>query len=144
MKLQSFSVPIAVLRHGVPWTLLALVTAVTLVASNLNAAQMDALGVPITIPGTEISGWGRVDELPARFGLPARLTPKVPAVLILHGSDGVDGRGAFYAKALQEAGFATLEIIRAWLILVDLIFEGSNRKSAIEPLFFGIHVISPE
>jgi hypothetical protein len=31
-------------------------------------------------------------------------------VLILHGSGGVDGRGAFYAKALQEAGIATLEI----------------------------------
>lgn len=31
-------------------------------------------------------------------------------MLILHGSNGVDGRGAFYAKALQEAGIATLEI----------------------------------
>ena len=31
-------------------------------------------------------------------------------MLILHGSGGVDGRGAFYAKALQEAGIATLEI----------------------------------
>jgi len=34
----------------------------------------------------------------------------VPAVLILHGSGGVDGRGAFHAWALQEAGIATLEI----------------------------------
>jgi dienelactone hydrolase len=33
-----------------------------------------------------------------------------PAVLICHGSDGVDGRGAFYADALHSAGFATLEI----------------------------------
>jgi len=31
-------------------------------------------------------------------------------VLILHGSGGVDGRGAFYAPALQDAGIATLEI----------------------------------
>jgi dienelactone hydrolase len=31
-------------------------------------------------------------------------------VLILHGSGGVDGRGAYYAKALQDAGIATLEI----------------------------------
>jgi dienelactone hydrolase len=31
-------------------------------------------------------------------------------VLILHGSGGVDGRGAFHATALQEAGIATLEI----------------------------------
>lgn len=31
-------------------------------------------------------------------------------MLILHGSGGVDGRGAFYAQALQDAGIATLEI----------------------------------
>ena len=45
-----------------------------------------------------------------RFGPPAGATGKVPAVLILHGSNGVDGRGAFHATALQEAGIATLEI----------------------------------
>ena len=33
-----------------------------------------------------------------------------PAVLICHGSDGVDGRGQFYAPHLNEAGIATLEI----------------------------------
>ena len=33
-----------------------------------------------------------------------------PAVLICHGSDGVDGRGEFHAGALHEAGIATLEI----------------------------------
>jgi dienelactone hydrolase len=31
--------------------------------------------------------------------------------LVLHGSNGVDGRGAFYAEALQNAGIATLEIV---------------------------------
>jgi dienelactone hydrolase len=34
----------------------------------------------------------------------------VGAVVICHGSDGVDGRGNFHAKALNDAGFATLEI----------------------------------
>ena len=34
----------------------------------------------------------------------------VPAVVILHGSAGVDFRGAFYADALNEVGIATLEI----------------------------------
>jgi len=33
-----------------------------------------------------------------------------PAVLICHGSDGVDGRGAFHAQALHAAGIASLEI----------------------------------
>ncbi|MFN3522442.1 MAG: dienelactone hydrolase family protein [Phenylobacterium sp.] len=36
--------------------------------------------------------------------------PPAPAVLICHGSDGVDGRGAFHAQALHEAGLVTLEI----------------------------------
>ncbi|WP_293903010.1 dienelactone hydrolase family protein [Phenylobacterium sp.] len=35
---------------------------------------------------------------------------RVPAVLICHGSDGVDGRGALHAAALNRAGIATLEV----------------------------------
>jgi dienelactone hydrolase len=34
----------------------------------------------------------------------------VPAVLVLHGSAGVDSRGEFYIEALNDAGIATLEI----------------------------------
>lgn len=33
-----------------------------------------------------------------------------PAVVICHGSDGVDGRGALHAQALNRSGFVTLEI----------------------------------
>jgi uncharacterized protein len=81
----------------------------TCAAANFNS-QKDAPGNPVIIPGMEISGWGNVNEVPARFSLPAGTASKVPAVLILHGSGGVDGRGAFYAKALLNAGIATLEI----------------------------------
>src|SRR6476659_3497613 len=35
---------------------------------------------------------------------------KLPAVLILHGSAGIDSRGDFYETALNEAGIATLQI----------------------------------
>jgi dienelactone hydrolase len=35
---------------------------------------------------------------------------RAPAVLICHGSDGVDGRGEYHAGALHDAGIATLEI----------------------------------
>lgn len=35
---------------------------------------------------------------------------KLPAVVILHGSAGIDFRGDFYAQALNVAGIATLEI----------------------------------
>ncbi|WP_445372089.1 dienelactone hydrolase family protein [Methylomonas sp. HW2-6] len=34
----------------------------------------------------------------------------LPAVVILHGSAGVDARGDFYASELQQAGIATLEL----------------------------------
>ncbi len=110
MKMQSFSVPFAARQHGVRWRLVLLVEVAALVVSSLCAAQADAPGETVMIPGVNIPGWGQVDKVPARFARPAGSKPKVPAVLILHGAFGVDGRGAFYAKALNEAGIATLDI----------------------------------
>lgn len=51
---------------------------------------------------------------------------KVPAVVICHGSDGVDGRGEFYRPALNAAGIATLEI-DMWAA------RGSARGAAARP-----------
>ena len=73
-------------------------------------AQRFAPGETVVLPGFEISDWGRVEKVDGHFGKPPGNSPKVPAVLILHGSGGIDGRGAYYAKALQDAGIATLEI----------------------------------
>lgn len=42
--------------------------------------------------------------------IPADAQGKVPAVVIIHGSAGVDSRGGYYAQALNKAGIATLEI----------------------------------
>lgn len=47
-------------------------------------------------------------SMAARFSLPAG-GERHPAVIILHGSAGPSGREGGYAKALNEAGFATLE-----------------------------------
>ena len=49
-----------------------------------------------------------------------------PAVLICHGSDGVDGRGEFHAAALNAAGIATLEI-DMWAA------RGTGRGAAARP-----------
>lgn len=55
----------------------------------------------------------------AKLSLPVNFNPnnpcfnsarKLPAVLILHGSAGVDSRGDFYEAALNAAGIATLQI----------------------------------
>ena len=41
---------------------------------------------------------------------PGAPPPQVPAVVVCHGSDGVDGRGGFHIAALNAAGIATLEV----------------------------------
>ena len=46
----------------------------------------------------------------AQLRLPANTTGKIPAVVIVHGSSGIDSRGAYYADVLNKAGIATLEI----------------------------------
>ena len=45
-----------------------------------------------------------------QFRVPANTTGKVPAVVVVHGSAGLDSRGKFYIDALNKAGIATLEI----------------------------------
>jgi uncharacterized protein len=110
MKLRLLSLPIAARSWAFTWRVVFLAMAAALAVSSVSLAQMEAPGEPVVIPGIEITGWGQVSEVPARFGRPVGTAAKVPAVLILHGSGGVDGRGAFYAKALQERGIATLEI----------------------------------
>jgi dienelactone hydrolase len=47
--------------------------------------------------------------IPATLRMPPTAGP-VPAVVIAHGSGGVDGRGDYHADALNRAGIATLEI----------------------------------
>jgi dienelactone hydrolase len=45
-----------------------------------------------------------------RLNIPEGVAGKIPAVVIAHGSGGIDGRGAYHAAALNAAGIATLEI----------------------------------
>ncbi|MDB5366231.1 MAG: hypothetical protein JWM77_2158 [Rhodospirillales bacterium] len=49
--------------------------------------------------------------------------PPAAAVVICHGSDGVDGRGEYYAAALNRAGIATLEL--------DMWASRSTRRGAL-------------
>ena len=43
----------------------------SLFSGQAFAQPIDAPGEPVTIPGTEISGWGQVAEVSGHFGLPA-------------------------------------------------------------------------
>lgn len=61
--------------------------------------------IPLTVKGKL--------KLPVRFQWRKRCflpDKNLPAVVILHGSAGVDFRGDFYARELNAAGIATLEI----------------------------------
>lgn len=63
---------------------------------------------------------GRLNTIPREDGA------RTAAVVICHGSDGVDGRGEFHARALNAAGLATLEI-DMWAA------RGSARGAAARP-----------
>ncbi len=76
------------------------------------AAYRTAADPPLTVAG--------------KLATPLEGQSRVPAVLICHGSDGVDGRGAFHAEALNGAGFATFEI-DMWAA------RGSGRGAASRP-----------
>ena len=59
---------------------------------------------------------------------------RVPAVVILHGSGGIYGRGEFHAKALNAAGIATLEV---------LMFTSGNRPRTV-PAQTSLICMAPE
>jgi dienelactone hydrolase len=67
----------------------------------MPTTQISAPGVPPASPAPPPS-------IPATLRLPPG-EGRVPAVVIVHGSGGVDGRGALYAEALRRAGIATIE-----------------------------------
>lgn len=76
--------------------------------------------VEMKTPNMVLNGSGQVVQnglltLKGKYRVPSRCQEDhtkggMPAVVILHGSSGVDSRGDFYADALNSAGIATLEI----------------------------------
>lgn len=71
----------------------------------------------ISFPSPNLASPGAMLTIQGKLSLPAHAGwhaghghRKLPAVLILHGSAGVDARGDFYEAALNAAGIATLQI----------------------------------
>ena len=65
----------------------------------------------VTFPGAVAEGYSAVSEVKGDLELPeAKAGGKLPVVLVLHGSAGIDGRGEFHGKALNATGIGTLEI----------------------------------
>ena len=66
---------------------------------SFQSPDLGTPGTPLTISG--------------QLRVPQHDSPTsqgIPAVVVLHGSAGIDSRGNYYAQALNDAGIATLEI----------------------------------
>jgi len=107
---------------------LAVLTSLTMVVAGPSAAAADSRFGPVPDvnisfvqfqspdltkpPGTMLTIQGKL-SVPRHAARPQDdrgQRGKLPAVLILHGSSGVDSRGDFYEAALNDAGIATLQI----------------------------------
>jgi hypothetical protein len=82
-----------------------------IVLACLLIAAADALATEVTFPGAVADGYPKIAQVTGYLVFPTgEAKEQVPAVVILHGSGGIDGRGKFHAKALNAAGIATLEV----------------------------------
>jgi uncharacterized protein len=109
---------------------LAALTAIAMLAAGPSRAESEARFGPASAPdisfvqfqspdlskpsGTMLTIQGKLsvprDGVHPQGSFGRHGNRKLPAVLILHGSSGVDARGDFYEAALNEAGIATLQI----------------------------------
>ncbi len=82
-----------------------------LVINLPSMADVAISRVDIPVVGSKCNE--RVNEVSSVQGelrFPTKITGQVPAVVILHSNAGVVGVGGFYARALNAAGIATLEV----------------------------------
>ena len=86
------------------------VTCAGVFAASWLLALSAAAQQTVKFPGAQAPGYAFVEEVSATLQMPKVGVVRVPAVVILHGSGGIDGRGAFHAQALNQAGIATLEV----------------------------------
>src|SRR5262249_54524116 len=88
---------------------LASVVLVLAGASTIRASE-DILRLRIQYLGYPADWNGKSIVIGARFQAPLNVTGKIPTVIIMHDTAGVKKNGNYYATALNQAGFATLEI----------------------------------
>jgi len=91
---------------------LIIVCGALIFAASVNAQVVDP-NVPIisyiSFQSPNLSSPGDPLTISGQLRMPSANEP-IPAVVVLHGSAGLDSRGNLYVKALNDAGIATLEI----------------------------------
>lgn len=78
-----------------------------------DVASAQSRTEPVQFPGATVNSneFPAISSVNATLSLPNVSTnQRVPAVVLLHGSGGIDGRGAYHATGFNQAGFATLEV----------------------------------
>lgn len=86
-----------------------LIIALLLLAGTAEAAEFANPETPLAEGRVGyVARNGRAFE--ANLRLPAERPAKVPLVVMLHGTAGIDGRGTAYAEALAASGIASLEV----------------------------------
>lgn len=82
------------------------------VVSSANGSAASVSKRLVSFPSRPVPAAGKLAQLrvPAVLSLPSNVTGPVPAVVILHGSAGMDSRGPLHASDLNARGIATLEL----------------------------------
>ena len=96
-----------------------------------SMGEVTASKVDISVLGSKCND--RVKEVSSVSGVlrfPSKTTGQVPAVVILHSNAGIVGVGDFYARALNAAGMATLEVDS---FLPRGVRSGSERNAPVDP-----------
>lgn len=75
------------------------------------AFAFPALAEPVSFPGARGTGFPWAELVSGDLVGPPGDNNNKSAVVILHGSGGIDGRGAFHAAELHRRGFTTLEVL---------------------------------
>lgn len=95
--------PGTLVRRFALWGLVAILGPSVALAQSDQDVEVPTAGQPL-YPGATVPA-----RVPATLRLPAGSGP-FPAVVIVHGSSGIDGRGAALAEELRQAGIASLEL----------------------------------
>jgi dienelactone hydrolase len=83
----------------------------TALASSAALSQVTRSKVEIPIVGSKCNERVKdVSSIPGELRLPPDKKESLPAVVLLHSNAGIVGVGEFYARALNAAGIATLEL----------------------------------
>ena len=84
---------------------------VLLISSSPSMGEVTTSKVQIPVVGSKCNDRVKeVSTVPGLLRLPSKSTGQVPAVVLLHSNAGIVGVGDFYARALNSAGIATLEV----------------------------------